>query len=174
MELSRREYYALEILSFLSSFPNHSWSHRDIAAVVVLDKQAKDILKNVSPNSHIDEVKKQIEKVKTCVRNTEDVRLIAETVRRLREAGLVRLAGGFRITDAGKQANVSQVMEVVGRPLKIAECIIIRDGEPTFDCPKRGTGACYSYSLYCQLNRELEHLLSKITISSMIEPPSKA
>lgn len=171
MQLDSDVYYAWEILSFLSSFPNESWTHADIAAIVVLNRESKNLLKDVNPETPIEKIRKKLETVKNCVDELE-ARSIADIVRSLRSRGLIKRVRGFRITDAGKSANLLQVMEMLGHPLKIADCVTDGNGIVTFNCPKRHSGNCYSHDVYCWLHKQLESLLSEITVEKMLKKPA--
>lgn len=173
MQLDRDVYYGWEILSFLSSFPDESWTHADISAAVILNREIKDFLRAVNPKTPVEEVRKKLEFVRDSVDGLDyEVRTIAGIVRTLESRGLVKRSRGFRITDGGKMASLLQVIEILGRPLKVADCVAGGDGVLMFDCPKRHSGSCYSHEVYCRLHKQLEYLLSEITVETMLKEPS--
>lgn len=69
--------------------------------------------------------------------------------------------GGYRLSRAGSEINVAQVVDAVSESIDITRC------EGKGNCQKGE--ACLTHHLWCDLSDQIHSFLEKITLTSLVE-----
>ena len=167
MALKDESYFAIELLTFLYKFKDSRWRSDDIERVVSRNNETKSMTKKLNKNSPENDVRRVLKEIEKKRIEIEDKGPINKAIKTLNDQIIIETKHGVgsRITDAGKNLNLFQIIQLFER-VGLAPC----SQEPeSFNCIKKNKGFCLTYELYKKIGDILKKILKRITLEDIVE-----